>query len=106
MYYEEKMIKGVLHYRTTRDGEWKRVSIESLSSRSEELRQVKKNCRYQADRIRTLESAASKLIDLHMCEMEGLSSGQPTPEEWMDAVDALSEALKEQSDGSVIRREG
>jgi hypothetical protein len=37
--------------------------------------------------------AAKQILDLHVCEMEGLSSGQPTPTEWMNAVDKLSEAI-------------
>lgn len=40
-----------------------------------------------------LLEAAKQILDLHVCEMEGLSSGQPTPTEWMNAVDKLSEAI-------------
>jgi len=33
MYYAEKMINGILHYKTTPYGDWKPKSIESLSNR-------------------------------------------------------------------------
>jgi hypothetical protein len=33
MYYEEKLINGLLHWRGTPDGEWVPVSAERLSSR-------------------------------------------------------------------------
>jgi len=33
MYYAEKMINGILHYKNTPNGEWKPKSIESLSDR-------------------------------------------------------------------------
>lgn len=33
MYYQEKLISGVLCWRNTPDGEWKKVSEESLSAR-------------------------------------------------------------------------
>lgn len=36
---------------------------------------------------------ANHVAMLHMCEQEGITSGMPTPQEWMDAVDALHEAL-------------
>lgn len=34
-----------------------------------------------------------QLIRWHLCEQEGMTSGQPTPEEWENAVDAASEAV-------------
>lgn len=37
--------------------------------------------------------AAKEIHTLHMCEQEGLSSGMPTRDEWIDAVDRLGEAL-------------
>lgn len=33
MYYQEKMINGVLHYRNTPHGEWVKLSPEVLSKR-------------------------------------------------------------------------
>ena len=37
--------------------------------------------------------AASQILHLHLCEQEGIGSGQPTPKQWLDAVDKLSKAL-------------
>ena len=33
MYYEEKMIDGIIHYRGTPDGEWTPYTLKELSSR-------------------------------------------------------------------------
>lgn len=33
------------------------------------------------------------LIFLHCCEQEGISSGVPSPQEWINAVDEATEAL-------------
>lgn len=38
MYYEEKMINGVLMFRTTPSGDWQQCSIEKLSASIVELR--------------------------------------------------------------------
>lgn len=35
------------------------------------------------------------LLHLHACEQEGISSGQPTPQEWSKAVDEANEAVRE-----------
>jgi hypothetical protein len=40
-----------------------------------------------------VREAAENILHLHLCEQEGLQSGQPTPQMWMEAVDKLSEAL-------------
>jgi len=37
--------------------------------------------------------ASELLLHYHLCEQEGVGSGQPTPAEWLEAVDKLSEAL-------------
>lgn len=43
------------------------------------------------------------LIHLHTCEQEGIGSGQPTPKEWMEAVDKAHEAvLKAIGDGILL----
>jgi DNA polymerase III delta prime subunit len=47
-----------------------------------------------------LREAASELLHLHLCEQEGLSSGQPTREQWFTAVDKLSAALTSYGKGS------
>jgi len=33
MYYKEKIINGILHYKITPDGEWKEIPKEILSKR-------------------------------------------------------------------------
>jgi hypothetical protein len=53
-----------------------------------------------------LLSALQNLVHLHMCEQEGLSSGQPSPTDWMEAVDNASNAIgkalgREASDGTT-----
>jgi hypothetical protein len=50
--------------------------------------------------------ALEQLVHLHMCEQEGMSSGQPSPADWYEAVDKASEAIskalgKEVSDGTA-----
>jgi len=40
-----------------------------------------------------LLEAAMTLEHYHDCEQEGLTSGQPTPQEWITAVDRLTEAI-------------
>lgn len=37
-----------------------------------------------------LKKASQELVHLHACEQEGLSSGQPTPQQWFDTVNKLS----------------
>lgn len=43
--------------------------------------------------IYELIEAARQLIHLHSCEQEGIASGQPTPAQWLQAVDNLSNAI-------------
>ena len=54
-----------------------------------------------------LLAAAKRLLHLHACEQEGLSAGQPTPEQWTEAVEALSDAVesrqKSRQSGAVER---
>lgn len=38
MYYEEKLIDGVLHWRSAPDGEWRPMSQERLTEIVQELR--------------------------------------------------------------------
>jgi len=44
-------------------------------------------------RVADIRSALQRLVDKHVSEMEGISSGMPTPEEWEAAVDDAAEAL-------------
>jgi hypothetical protein len=47
-----------------------------------------------------LLSALQNLVHLHTCEQEGISSGHPTPIQWMDAVDKASEAISKALGGN------
>jgi len=40
-----------------------------------------------------LKEAANRLVFLHECEQEGIESGQPTPQDWFEAVNELGELL-------------
>lgn len=44
----------------------------------------------------TLLQAAKEILHLHMAEQEGISSGQPTRDQWLKAVDDLGEAIREE----------
>lgn len=46
-------------------------------------------------KAKKLLDAAKELIHLHMCEQEGLLSGKPTVQQWLTAVDNLSESINE-----------
>lgn len=41
-----------------------------------------------------LLKALENLVHLHNCEMEGLQSGKPTMQQWLDAVDEAVEAIQ------------
>lgn len=56
-------------------------------------------------REQPLREAAEQLLHLHMCEQEGLSSGQPTREQWLKAVDNLSAALAGEAEGHFLTNE-
>lgn len=47
-------------------------------------------------RIKELTEALSRLVFLHECEQEGLSSGQPIPEMWFEAVEKAEKVLSQQ----------
>ena len=40
-----------------------------------------------------LLKALQNLVHLHLCEQEGISSGQPTPYEWLKAVEDSNESI-------------
>jgi len=44
--------------------------------------------------IDELVAALSKFVHLHGCEQEGLSSEQPTPQQWFDCVNEAIEILE------------
>ena len=43
--------------------------------------------------LKTAREAFKELIFLNDCEMEGIQSGMPTPQQWLDAFDRAQEAL-------------
>lgn len=45
--------------------------------------------------MKTAIEAIENLIHLHGCEQEGMVSGQPTPKQWIEAVQAAHEAIQE-----------
>lgn len=45
-----------------------------------------------------LLEALQQLLHLHLCEQEGLSSGQPTFKDWMEAYDKGVEAINKALD--------
>ena len=47
-----------------------------------------------------LLEALQDLVHLHLCEQEGVSSGMPTREQWFDAVDKASKAIKKAEGGT------
>lgn len=42
---------------------------------------------------RDLDGALERLVSLHVREQEGLSSGMPSSDEWLSAVDDAAESL-------------
>ena len=71
--------------------------IDELKDTIDELQQKGENISLsyakQTDRMIKLKEAANELIHLHLCEQEGIVSGQPTSKQWLEAVDKLSELL-------------
>lgn len=62
MYYEEKLISGVLMCRFAPDGSWEQCSIEKMGSRIMELKDIivdLKAC------LRTCANAANSGLDQH-----------------------------------------
>ena len=63
MYYEEKIINGILMFRNNPNGDWHQVSIENMSKRiaefketliTEKERAYLKGKQYEKDRIKEL----------------------------------------------------
>lgn len=50
--------------------------------------------KYNIEAIEDLIESSKTILEYHLCEQEGIGSGQPTPKQWLEAVDKLSEALK------------
>jgi hypothetical protein len=71
MYREEKIINGVLHWRSTPNGEWHKYSDSALTDRVSELaamkarveQAVKEDERADKDRIAALEAREKRLVE-------------------------------------------
>ena len=48
-----------------------------------------------------LLEALKNLVHLHLCEQEGISSGMPTREQWLEAVDKASKAITKAEGGAL-----
>jgi len=53
MYYAEKMIDGILHYKTTPDGDWNPMSIQELSRR---VVKAERECQEMGERLVELDN--------------------------------------------------
>ena len=49
-----------------------------------------------------LLEALQNLVNLHLCEQEGISSGKPTSAMWLEAVDKAQEAIDKALGGTDI----
>lgn len=71
--------------------------IEKLKKQGEFLKKAGMNLveekNQERNKSKELWIAATQIVHLHLCEQEGIGSGQPTPKQWLDAVDKLSKAL-------------
>ena len=64
---------------------WKQMEVQYENCRKRYTKEVALTGR--------LEAALEKLVHLHDCELEGISSGMPTSEQWMNAVDEARRVL-------------
>ena len=46
-----------------------------------------------------LLAALNRLVDLHLCEQEGVGAGMPTAEDWYEAVEAAEAAIEKAEGG-------
>lgn len=53
----------------------------------------RRNIKELKEQNKMLREALEKLVFMHTCEQEGISSGIPTPNQWLQAVDEAQEAL-------------
>jgi len=68
----------------------KELSYEEINDMLREYKVKLKNLKAENER---LKEAAEKLVFLHQCEQEGIESGQPTAQDWFEAVNQLGELL-------------
>jgi DNA repair exonuclease SbcCD ATPase subunit len=64
-----------------------------LKQARHQLEEVKEALRELKSQHNKLKEAANQLHHLHLCEQEGIGSGQPTAHEWFYAVNNLGELL-------------
>ena len=75
------------------------IDLEKSISDAFELRieSYEKERQKLESQVERLREKANNLLHLHLCEMEGLQSGQPSKQDWMQAIDELSETLNNKS---------
>lgn len=66
MYFEEKFINGILHFRTSPDGQWRAFSLEDLSGKYESERREKALLQSENERLTALVKTLREIIDYHV----------------------------------------
>jgi hypothetical protein len=104
MYYEEKMIDGVLMYRGTSDGEWKPVTMEMMTRRLTELRMNNDSLKEENETLRgkiktvkrdDLLNIIKSRMDAEMCDLAeqyGIHHGDVSPH-WQVQYDIIMTGL-------------
>lgn len=67
--------------------------MSALQLDNYQRRLFKAGVEFGRNESKELYIAATQIVHLHLCEQEGIGSGQPTPKQWLDAVDKLSKAI-------------
>lgn len=90
----ERWICKSYKYKT---GNWCKYSdIEQLQKQLSEAKEETALIKSKADK---LAGSTKLLLHYHICEQEGILSGQPTPAQWFDSVNNLANALSEYKGG-------
>lgn len=63
------------------------------TKKDEEMIDCCEDCYAPKKKYEKVVLALEKLVFLHGCEQEGIESGQPTPDQWIKAVNEAEEAL-------------
>lgn len=89
---DKKTLENIIRqYPKTNDCE-----IQTLGElRHWQITELNKLFSLEKNKSKELWIAAKQIVHLHLCEQEGIGSGQPTPKQWLDAVDKLYKALHE-----------
>lgn len=100
MYYKEKLINGVWHYKTTPNMEWKPMSITQLEKKlalqEVELNKLRKSSRYLLEALQELISSAQyESVDFENRRVgsKGISSDESICKA-LEALKALEKTLK------------